>query len=65
MFVNLEKCQQKWDLSRIILSKIGQKKKRIAGKKNRWQNRLIPNVDRIAPNLLINSYIHICIPLGF
>ena len=29
MFVNLEKCEQNWDL----LSKIGQKK-RIAGKKN-------------------------------
>jgi len=44
MFVILEMCEQNWDLSSKILSKIGQKT-RIAGRKNRWgkkQNRLIP-----------------------
>jgi len=37
-FLSLEKCKQNRKLSSKILSKIG-KKKRIAGKKNRWKKK--------------------------
>jgi len=49
MFVNLEICEQSWNLSSKILRKIGQKKelleRKIGGKKK--QNRLIPTLYRI------------------
>ena len=39
MFVSLKKCEQNWDLSSKILSKIGQKKKllerKIGGRKSK------------------------------